>query len=97
VIAWVLARHAGGVYELVEQASAFGSSGVFTVVVLGLFTRLGRTRAAYAALAAGVITWIMAHYLLELPVAYLLSLSMAVTAYLAVAFTEPRAPRHAVE
>ena len=95
LLAYILARHAGGVYELVEQASAFGSSGVFTVAVLGLFTRLGRTRAAYAALTAGVATWVTCHYLLDLPVAYLLSLSTAMLAYLALAFTEPRARQFA--
>jgi Na+/proline symporter len=97
LFAYILARHAGGVYELVEQASAFGSSGVFTVAVLGLFTRLGRARAAYAALTAGVATWVTGHYLLDLPVAYLLSLAMAMMAYLSVAFSEQRAPRHTLE
>lgn len=97
LLAYLLARHAGGVYELVEQASAFGSSGVFTVVVFGLFTRRGHVRAAYAALTAGVMTWVVSHYVLDLPIAYLLSLGMAMLAYLSVSFTEHPAPQHALE
>jgi len=97
VLAYVLARHAGGVYELVEQASAFGSSGVFTAAVLGLFTRHGNTRAAYTALTVGVVSWIVFHYLLDLPVAYLLSLSCAMVSYLVVGMTEQRAPQPVLE
>ena len=97
LFAYLLARHAGGVYELVEQASAFGSSGVFTVAAFGLFTRRGHVRAAYAALVTGVMTWVISHYVFDLPIAYLLSLGLAIVAYLSVSFTERRAPRHALE
>lgn len=97
IFAYVLARHAEGVYDLVEQASAFGSAGVFTVTVLGLFTRLGHTRAAYAALATGVVTWTTSHYLLHLPLAYLTSLAAALGAYALLALTEQQAPKLAME
>jgi Na+/proline symporter len=97
VIAFTLARHAEGVYELVEQASAFGSAGVFTAAVFGLFTTLGRNRAAYGALIAGVVTWIVSHYILDYSLAYLTSLAAALGAYLLLAVTEKRAPILAAE
>jgi SSS family solute:Na+ symporter len=96
-IAYLLARYSEGVYELVEQASAFGSAGVFTVALMGLFTRFGHARAAYAALAAGMVTWIFSHYLLHLPYAYLVSLAAALGAYALLALTEPHVSTQALE
>jgi len=75
---------------LVEEASAFGSSGIVTAALFGLFTRFGGARAAFAALATGVATWIAGHYLLHLPYPYLASVAMALAAYLLLALTEPR-------
>jgi Na+/proline symporter len=57
VIAFLLARHAEGVFALVEQASAFGSAGTLVVVSFGLFTRLGGPRTAMATLVAGIVTY----------------------------------------
>lgn len=93
--AWWLARHAGGVYELVEQASAFGSAGIFTVATIGLFSRFGGVRAAYGALIAGSATWVAGHYVLDLPLPYLTSVAAALSAYILLALTGPRAPRRA--
>jgi Na+/proline symporter len=92
VVAWVLARHAEGVYELVEDASAFGSAGIFTAAVIGLFTRFGRTRAAYSALVAGCGTWVVGNYFLHLAQPYLTSVAAALGAYVLLALTETRAP-----
>lgn len=89
-VAYVLALHAEGVYELVEQASAFGSAGIFTVAAIGLFSKFGGVRAAYGALLAGAGTWIAGNYALELPFAYLLSLAVALAAYVLLAVTEPK-------
>jgi len=90
VIAYVLALHAGGVYELVEEASAFGSAGIFTIGVLGLFSRVGGPRAAYGALIAGVSTWLLGSHAWSLSTPYLASLATAVSVYLLLALTEPR-------
>lgn len=90
-VAYVLALHAEGIYELVEQASAFGSAGIVTVALIGLFTPFGRVRAAYGALLAGAGTWIAGHYVLDLPYPYLLSLALALAAYVTMAVTERRA------
>ena len=80
LIAFLLARHAEGVFALVEQASAFGSAGSLVVVVFGLFTRIGGPRTAMATLAVG-----MASYLLGLaadwPYPFLVSLASSLGVY----------------
>lgn len=82
VIAYVLALRAERVYDLVEEASAFGSAGIVTVVTFGLFTRIGGSGSAIAALLAGVTAWILGEHVIGLPYPYLTSLAAAVAAYL---------------
>jgi Na+/proline symporter len=88
VLAYVMALHAEGVYALVEQASAFGSAGIFVIVAFGLFTRWGGPASAIAALAAGVTVWVVGSYVLALPFAYLAALASAAAAYVGVAVFE---------
>jgi Na+/proline symporter len=88
VLAYVLALHADGVYALVEEASAFGSAGIFVVVTAGLFTRWGGPRAAAGALLAGLAAWVAGAYLLAWETPYLWSLAAAVGGYAAGAGVE---------
>ncbi len=92
IIAFALALAADGVYALVEEASAFGSAGVFIVVLIGLFTRFGGPRSAMTALLAGVVVYFLAAFVLALPYSYLLSIAAALGGYLAVGFFEDRGP-----
>jgi len=85
VVAYVLAIRAERVYHLVEESSAFGSAGIVTVVLFGMFTRLGGPAAAAASLVAGVVTWILGAHVLALPYPYLTSLLAAVAAYVTAA------------
>lgn len=85
VLAYVMALHAEGVYHLVEQASAFGSAGIVVVVVFGLFSRRGGSPSATAALVSGVAVWVVGHYVLAVPGAYLAALGSAVVAYMGFA------------
>jgi SSS family solute:Na+ symporter len=89
VVAYAMAFRAERVYELVEQASAFGSAGIVVVVLFGLFTRIGDHRSAWASLLAGVSAWIVGAYVLELPYPYLTSLAAAAGAYLVPAVLLP--------
>jgi Na+/proline symporter len=57
VLAYLLALHTEGVYALVEQASAFGSGGLFVVVVFALFSTWGGARSAVSALVIGMTVW----------------------------------------
>ena len=92
VAAFLLARHSGGVYELVEEASAFGSAGVFIAAVFGLFSQFGGPRAAYAALIVGTGLWVSGHYVLDLTAPYVLSITAALIAYVSVALFENSMP-----
>jgi Na+/proline symporter len=86
ILAYVIALHAEGVYSLVEEASSFGSAGIFIVVTLGLFTRWGGPAAAVSALVAGVATWVLGAYVLDLEFPYLTSLAASIAGYAIAAF-----------
>ncbi|MGR8941603.1 MAG: sodium:solute symporter family protein [Gammaproteobacteria bacterium] len=88
IIAFALALHAGRVYTLVEEASAFGSAGIFTVVLFGLFTSFGGAISAGITLAAGMSTWIIGQHVLALATPYLLSLSASFASYILAASWE---------
>lgn len=92
VLAYVIALHADGVYALVEEASAFGSAGIFVVVTLGLFTRWGGPRAAAGALLAGLAAWVLGAYMLAWETPYLVSLAAAFAGYAAGAVGEGGGP-----
>ena len=92
VAAYVIALYAGGIYELVATASAFGSAGIFVVGMFGLFSRVGGAASAYAALVAGVVVWAAGEYWLEWSTPYVIALAAALAAYLAAAVLVRRAP-----
>ncbi|HEX6886222.1 MAG TPA: sodium:solute symporter [Planctomycetota bacterium] len=89
LLAFALALTSESVSGLVEQASALGSAGLFVLLVLGLFTRLGGAPSAGAALVAGLVTYVAAeHGGSTTP--FLLSLAGAAAAYLAATRWRPR-------
>jgi Na+/proline symporter len=93
VLAYTMALLAEGVYALVVEASAFGSAGIFIVLVFGLFSRFGGVRSAMVALAAGVGFWIAGAYILAFPYPYITSLAAAVTGYVVMGLLERRSPQ----
>lgn len=90
IVAFVLALYAEGVYDLVKDASSFGSAGIFIAFLFGMFTKIGRERSAVAALAVGALTWMVAHYGFGFELSYLLSLAASLCAYLAGALPRGR-------
>ena len=53
-----------------------------TVVLFGLFTRIGGRGAGLASLGGGAVAWVWGAYLSDVAHPYLLSLAVAVGAYL---------------
>jgi len=92
-LAFLLARAADHVHELVEGASAFGTGGLFVVFVLGLSTRLGGPYSALAALGVGLVTWLAGRYALDWTAPFLCSVAAAALAFAVVAVLEARFKR----
>jgi Na+/proline symporter len=90
MVAYVIALYAGGIYELVATASAFGSAGIFVVGLFGLFTTFGRAASAYAALVVGMVVWVAGELVPAWPAPYLTSLASALVAYVGVALLAAR-------
>jgi Na+/proline symporter len=80
VSAW-LAMQSDSIHELVQSASSFGSSGIFVVVVLGLFTSWGGALAAYFAMGVGALVWVVGTWVRPFEGVYLTSLGAAFGAY----------------
>jgi Na+/proline symporter len=92
IAAYVLARHAEGIYALVEESSAFGGAGIFVIVMFGLFTKIGNARAALAALVAGIAVWWLGGSLWHWAAPYTASIAAAVGAYLLAVLFERTVP-----
>jgi Na+/proline symporter len=90
IVAYVLALHSAGVYALVEQASAFASAGILVIVCFGLFTEWGGARAAFATLAAGLLSY-LGGAIAGLPYPFLTSLAASLAVYIMGAAAETAA------
>jgi Na+/proline symporter len=91
-LAYVQAIRAEGVFELVENASAFGSSGTLVAVCFGLFTSMGGPLAAMSTLAIGVTSYLAASFI-GYAWPFLLSLGLSVLTYVTVSVMERVAAR----
>lgn len=92
IVAYSLALTAEGVYALVEQASAFGSSGALVVICFGLFTSFGRSRAAVCTLLTGTIAYLV-FTMLDANAPFLFSLASAFACYVMIGAIESGATR----
>lgn len=95
IVAWAMAVWGGSVHDLVHEASAFGSAGITVAAVFGLFSTIGGTASAVAALVSGVVVWASATYVWEHPAAYVLAVVASIASYLVLA--RVRGPRSAPE
>ncbi|NVK22122.1 MAG: sodium:solute symporter family protein [Kangiellaceae bacterium] len=89
-IAYYLALHAEGVYDLVVTASAFGSAGVFVVGVFGLFTRFGGQLAAGLTLIIAATVWILGEFVFAWSTPFFISLLTAFATYILIGLIETR-------
>ena len=88
-VAAVLALEADGIGALVEEASAFGSSGIVVVTTFGLFSALGGPAAALVTLLGSLAAYLAASWG-GAPYPFLTSLAAAVVLYACTAALERR-------
>jgi Na+/proline symporter len=84
VLAYFLAQNADGVLALVEEASAFGTAGMFTAALFAFLPGWGGKFSAMSALIAGVLAWILFAYVLAVDTPYVYSLGCAFSAFVLV-------------
>ncbi|MBI3171978.1 MAG: hypothetical protein HYZ32_05200, partial [Hydrocarboniphaga effusa] len=91
LIAYVIALSSESVYSLVQESSSLGSAGVLVLILFSLWGgRLGGRVSAYAALLAGLATYVAAAHVFTWDYPYLTSVAAALVAYLAcVPFKAP--------
>lgn len=82
LVAYILAMYADGVYALVEEASAFGSAGLFVVVFMGLFFKSGHGLSGRLALIGGIVSYVMGAYWLDGDHPFITSIVVAFIGYL---------------
>jgi Na+/proline symporter len=80
-IAYLFALRSERVYELVEDASSFGSAGLFVAVVLGFWTKWGREAAGFCALAGGLGGFLVFKYAVNAPTPFLASMACALAGF----------------
>ena len=91
VVAYVIALASDSVYELVQEASALGSSGVLVMMLFALWGgKFGGAPSAYAALLSGVGVYLLGEHVLELSASYLTSLAAALLAYVGLGLVSRR-------
>jgi Na+/proline symporter len=76
------------VFDLSQEASSLGASGLFTVVFFALFTKFGGPWSASAAIVSGLSLYLVGDKILDWQAAFLTSLVMSGVIYVLVASLE---------
>lgn len=86
LLAYGIALSSESMYELVQEASALGSSGVLIMMIFAIWgPRFGAAASAYGALIAGTGIYVLGNHVWGLPSPYLASVAAALLAYLVLA------------
>lgn len=86
VVAYLLAVYSTGIYDLLEQASSFGTAGILVITLCGLWFRFGDSRASFACLLTGLCTTPIAEHFFEVESPFLASILASLLVYLIVSF-----------
>jgi Na+/proline symporter len=94
LLAYAIAKSSDSIHDLVVEASAVGGGGFLVVVLFGLFSRIGQSPSAVAALVTGAAIWGVGTFVIELQSCFLAAVAGSTVSYLAFA---PLGSRTALE
>lgn len=80
-IVYLLAMHSTSIYDLLEMASSFGTSGILIITLVGLWSKYGDERVALITLVIGIITTPIAEYIFKFETPFLISLLLAAISF----------------
>lgn len=93
-VAYIMAVYADSIYELLESASAFGTSGILIITIAGLWLKWGDDFTAAGTLLVGLAATPIAEYVFEAQSPFLVSVSCAFIAFCLLSiWTLKRRPR----
>lgn len=69
------------IYDLVIFASSWGSSGLVTITLFGLWTKMGRGSVAFWTLLVGILSQVILDWLLKWPIPFTTSLLISILFY----------------
>lgn len=80
-VAYGMAARGGGIYELLETASSFGTAGILVITLAGLYTGFGGSLSATLALAAGLALTPLGNHVFEWQAPFLSSVLGAMVGF----------------
>lgn len=86
ILCYFLAINSESVYDMVEAASSFGTTGIVVVTLIGLFSKWGNAIVANISLVSGIISSLVFEYFFEVPAPFLTALLIASFAYVVSMF-----------
>ena len=84
ILAYIMALYGESVYEMVEMASSFGSTGILVVVVAGLVCTHSFPWLSIATMIGGVILSVILDMYLAIPTAFTVNLGILTVLYVSV-------------
>ncbi len=84
LVGFLLAFYAGGIYELVEMASSFGTAGVLIITLFGIYSRFGGRLAAATTLLIGLVATPLFEHVLEVEAPFLSAIASSLGVFLLV-------------
>jgi Na+/proline symporter len=85
-LAFAIALSSEGIYQLVELASSWGSAGILTITLFGLWSKLGGSQSANLTLITGVISLPVLEYGLQSETPFLITVFLCVATYLIASY-----------
>lgn len=88
LVTYAVASSGQTIYDLIEASSSFGSAGLLTCLVFGLWTKIGGRAAAFATMITGVVSSYVFQYNFQWEGGFMASLAVSIVVYLMVSLVE---------
>lgn len=82
LVAYFLAVNSTSIFDLLEEASSFGTAGILVITIMGLWSNLGNQKTAFITLLIGIIATPIGDHVLKLESPFLFSIGVSLIFFL---------------